>query len=179
MTLTKAKLIDVEHQNNLKHENHIDFMFNPNELSFGRSMSWEQSTAARTDSGENKTSFKHPYPYSLDISNIILDTYEEQVSVLPHLQKFTRAVEFMQGGKNDNKRPPIFLFVWGSNSYLRCYVKKLDFKLVLFLANGTPVRAIVTLSLGQAGKANPNPGQGVSTVSANQRASSNRQLFLR
>jgi hypothetical protein len=74
--LEKAKLVAVDGGAD------IEFMFNPNELSFSRSVDIDQAAGARTESGENKTSFKHPNPYSLSIGNIILDTYEDGSSVL-------------------------------------------------------------------------------------------------
>ncbi|NJO09472.1 MAG: hypothetical protein HC873_07225, partial [Leptolyngbyaceae cyanobacterium SL_1_1] len=79
-TLSKAKLIAVDGGED------IEFMFNPNQLDFSRSISLEQSAGSRTERGENKTSFKHPNPYSLKISNIILDTYEKGTNVLDVLK---------------------------------------------------------------------------------------------
>ncbi|MEB3233622.1 MAG: hypothetical protein VKJ64_21620 [Leptolyngbyaceae bacterium] len=178
MTLAKAKLIDVEYQSSENHENHIDFMFNPNELSFSRSISLEQPQGASTNTGEPKTSFKHPNPYSLTISNIVLDTYEDQVSVRPYIRKFARGVEFMQDGEEANKRPPIYLFTWGANEYLRCFVKTLSFKLTLFLPDGTPVRALVDLTLEQVDEPTPRPGQSAPALSAAQRAASGRERFI-
>ncbi|MGK7889081.1 MAG: hypothetical protein AB4042_07075 [Leptolyngbyaceae cyanobacterium] len=178
MTLAKAKLIDVEHQSSDSHENHIEFMFNPNELSFSRSISLEQSRGASTQEGDAKPSFKYPNPYSLTIGNIILDTYEDQVSVRPYIRKFTRAVEFMREGDEANKRPPIYLFTWGANEYLRCFVKTLSFKLTLFLPDGTPVRALVDLTLEQVDEPTPRPGQSAPALSAARRAASGRQRFM-
>ena len=165
MTLKKAKLkcLDLDSHS-------IEFMFNPNELGFSRSMSLEQSNGARTDQGQNKVSFKHPNPYSLKISNIMLDTYELGSSVLDKVRPFTKAVEFTQQGEGKNKRPPIYLFTWGSNSYLRCFVKSFNFKLTLFLPDGTPVRAVVDLDLEQVDPPSPSGSQGSRNPSAGERA---------
>ena len=38
-------------------------------------------------------------------------------------------------------------FAWGQNQYLKCFVKSVSYKLTMFLADGTPVRAIVDMSL--------------------------------
>ena len=149
----------------------IEFMFNPNEISFSRSMSLEQSKGAQTQEGENKVSFKHPNPYSLTINNIIFDTYETGESVLPYVSKFADAVKFTPKGEAKERRPPIYLFTWGDNNYLRCFVKKFDFKLSLFLPNGTPVRASINLSLEQVDQPTPTPNQGASNPSNSQRQS--------
>jgi hypothetical protein len=173
MKLQKARLIAVDGGEN------IEFMFNPNQLDFSRTISLEQAQGARTDSGENKTSFKHPNPYSLKISNIILDTYETGKSVLEYVEKYTKAVEFSQGGDGKDKRPPIYLFTWGKERYIRCFIKTLSFKLTLFLPDGTPVRAVLDLSLEQVDAPTPKPGQGATNPSQNFREASGRQTFLR
>lgn len=172
MTLQKAKLIAVDGGEN------IEFMFNPNQLDFTRSIDIEQAQGARTAQGENKTSFKHPNPYSLKISNIILDTYESGKSVLEYVGKFTKAVEFSQGGEGREKRPPIYLFTWGKERYLRCFVKTLNFKLTLFLPDGTPVRAALDLSLEQVDSPTPKPSQGAPNPSQGMREASGRSTFL-
>lgn len=160
MTLAKAKLYDVDYLSSENHENHIPFMFNPTELEFKRTMDWENEAGARNDSGDPLSSFKKPNPVTLTINNIILDTYENQESVIPYLRKFMQAVEFAKSGDEAGKRPPIYLFTWGNNAYLRCYVSSLTFKLTLFLPDGTPVRAVIpSLELTQGDVATPKGSQ--------------------
>jgi hypothetical protein len=156
MILKKAKLIAV-----YKGEGEdIEFMFNPNQLAFSRSISLEQAAGASSDKGNNKVSFKHPNPYSLKISNILIDTYESKKdSVLTTIGKFKKAVEFTDKGKGKEKRPPIYLFTWGDYNYLRCFVKTFSFKLTLFRPDGTPVRATVDLDLEQVDLPNSQPSQ--------------------
>jgi hypothetical protein len=169
MTLVKAELKAVEGGGE-----DIKFMFNPTQLAFSRSISLEQAEGSRTEEGQNKVSFKHPNPYSLKISNIIIDTYEEGENVLEHIKKFKKAVEFAKQGKGATKRPPIYLFIWGETDYLRCFVKTFSFKLTLFLPDGTPVRASIDLDLEQVEKSNPKPGQGISNPTPGQRQDSGR-----
>ena len=171
MIPTKAKLIAIDGGED------IEFMFNPSQLSFSRSISLEQAQGSRTEEGQNKVSFKHPNPYSLKISNIIIDTYEENKSVLDYIKKFKKAVEFATSGEGQTKRPPIYLFTWGDNNYLRCFVKTFSFKLTMFLSDGTPVRASIDLDLEQVEKPNPTAGQGTPNPSNNQRQASNRKAF--
>jgi hypothetical protein len=45
------------------------------------------------------------------------------------------------------RRPPVYYFMWGPHNYMLCMIKDLSFKLTMFLPNGTPVRALVDLSL--------------------------------
>jgi hypothetical protein len=168
--LVKAELICIEGAGG---EN-IKFMFNPTQLALSRTISLEQAAGSRTDDGQNKVSFKHPNPYSLKLSNIIIDTYEENTSVLVHINKFKKAVEFAKTGEGATKRPPIYLFTWGEVTYLRCFVKTFSFKLTLFLPNGTPVRASLDLDLEQVEKPTPQVGQGVPNVTPEQRTANAR-----
>ncbi|MDA0267718.1 MAG: hypothetical protein O3A14_12355 [Cyanobacteria bacterium] len=172
MPLEKAKLMAVDGGED------IEFMYNPGELSFSRSVEIDQAPGATTEAGENKTSFKHPNPYSLSISGLVLDTYEDSSSVLVPLGKFTKAVEFAADGEGKGQRPPIYLFTWGGVNYLRCFIKSLNFKLTLFLADGTPVRASVDLSLEQVDAPTPASSQGTPNPSASSRSASSRSAFL-
>jgi len=45
------------------------------------------------------------------------------------------------------RRPPVFYFIWGEKNYMCCMIKQLDYKLTMFLPNGTPVRAMVNITL--------------------------------
>lgn len=158
----------------------IEFMFNPNEIKFARSINIEQSQGAHTDRGQNRTSFKHPNPYQVTISNIILDTYEKPPSdrsVLKPLKPFTDAIAYAKDGRGQAKRPPVFLLVWGTNVYLRCFIKSCNFRLTMFLPDGTPVRAILDLTLEQVDDTVPRPGQGTPNVSQSDRQSQSRPIF--
>ena len=45
------------------------------------------------------------------------------------------------------KHPPVYYFMWGDENYMTCMITKLSYKLTMFLADGTPVRALVDVSL--------------------------------
>ena len=195
MSLEKAKLIAVYDGEG----EDIEFMFNPNQLAFSRSINLEQAKGSQTKDGNNKVSFKHPNPYSLKISNILIDTYEtKEANVLDTIKKFKLAVEFVKDGKassgkaprgkakngkakNGNaqeKRPPIYLFTWGNYNYLRCFVKTFSFKLTMFRPDGTPVRASVDLDLEQVDLPNSQPSQNTPSPSDKLRRDQSRDAFL-
>ena len=179
----------------------IEFMFNPTELKFSRSIVIEQAAGSTTKKGQNQTSFKHPTPYQLTISNIILDTYEkqgEERNVLKPLKPFTDAVAYIKEAGTEPsgqtkgtaqaketeqpfgkhaKRPPIYLFAWGKNSYLRCFIKSCNFRLTMFLPDGTPVRAIIDLTLEQVDNPKSEPSQSPPSVGQAQRKSGGRKLL--
>lgn len=145
--LIKAKLIAIDGGSD------IEFMFNPTQLDFSRNIEIDQPPGARNEEGMSKTSFKHPNPYTMTISNILIDTYETGGSVIGYVEKFKQSVEFCVE-KNGVKRPPVYLFTWGDQKYLKCFVKSLKYKLTQFRANGTPVRAFIDLTLEEVDLSN-------------------------
>ena len=46
-----------------------------------------------------------------------------------------------------SKHPPVYYFMWGEQNYMTCMITKLSYKLTMFLPDGTPVRALVDVSL--------------------------------
>jgi len=132
--LEKAKLISDESDT-------IEFMFNPNELSFEHSITLREEEGSRTEKGLSKVSFAYPNPSKITIGNILFDTYEEQSNVLVYIDKFRKALDFAEKGSAKGKRPPVYTFVWGNNKYLRCFIDSLTYKLTRFLPDGTPVQA--------------------------------------
>ncbi|MGI0485764.1 hypothetical protein ACN4EK_10030 [Pantanalinema rosaneae CENA516] len=127
----------------------IVFQFNPESLSFSRSMEIDTNKQGRaSDTGIKKIAFAGPTALTISISNITFDTYETGADVYEtYIKKLLETVKFsIFDTRIRARRPPIYYFVWKHN-YLRCFVEKLDFKLTMFLADGTPVRATANLSL--------------------------------
>lgn len=144
--LAKAQLISQESDT-------IEFMFNPTELVFQKSIKVNESRGARTSSGLPKVSFAYPEPYTLSIKNIVFDTYEEGQSVLDkYINKLRKAVDFASKGAAAKKRPPVYVFTWGEQQYMRCFVERLTYRLTRFLPDGTPVQAKVSLILKEIDK---------------------------
>jgi Contractile injection system tube protein len=156
MALVKAKLISSDGGGT------IEFMFNPNQLAFQRQISLNKNVGARTGRGLPKVNFAYPEPSRLTINDILLDTYEEDnaKSVMPHIAQFEKAVRFLESGSNKNKRPPTYIFTWGSHQYIRCFVSNLSYKLTMFLTDGTPVRAKLDLVLEEIDLSSSNPNLG-------------------
>jgi hypothetical protein len=143
--LEKAQLISDESET-------IEFMFNPTELTFEYSVNVNSEAGARTTSGLPKVSFAYRDPCTLSISNIIFDTYEAGTSVLDYINKLKKAVQFSSQGKGSEKRPPFYIFAWGQQQYIRCFVTRLSYRLTRFLSDGTPVQARVDLTLTEIDK---------------------------
>ena len=120
----------------------IDFMFNPNELVFEGVVETADNPGARSaESGKPKVSFSNIKAYKVTLNNILFDTYEDGENVVKkYIDSFRQAVEFVGG----EERPPIFQFIWGNQRYFRaCFVEQLNYKLTMFMPDGTPVRAVI------------------------------------
>lgn len=157
MDLEKAKLVPAEGGGE-----ELVFMFNPNQLVFSRSAKWEAAKPSRNDQDLlPKVNFTGIDPYQLTISDVLFDTYETGASVSDQIRKFQATVSPSiaqgSGGKGSSgksKRPPVYIFRWGAEQIFsfRCVVKKLDFTYTMFLPDGTPVRAKMTLNLQEVDK---------------------------
>ena len=134
----------------------IEFMFNPTELVFEGVVQTSESPGARTqDKGNPKVSFSHVKAYKVTINKILFDTYEDGGDVVKlYIENFRKSVEFVKG----KERPPIYQFIWGKQVYMRrCFIEKLNYKLTMFLPDGTPVRAVVdSLTLKEADEPKEN-----------------------
>lgn len=86
-----------------------------------------------------------------NITNVALNTAASGLASTVGLN--VNAAGFFEYGVDLNsqplemRRPPVYYFIWGPHNYMLCMIKDLSFKLTMFLPNGTPVRAMVDLSL--------------------------------
>ncbi len=135
----------------------IEFMFNPQELSFTRESQWQSDVGVRTvGTGSNateegpKVNFGGIQAYTFSLNKLVFDTYETGTSVLEKYIKNIKKGVATPSGKNT--RPPVYYLVWGIYDYFPCVMTSLTYTLTLFLNNGTPVRALVDISLLEVDK---------------------------
>ena len=135
----------------------IEFMFNPQELSFTRESQWQSDVGVRTvGTGSNateegpKVNFGGIQAYTFSLNKLIFDTYETGDSVLEkYINNIKKGVATPSG---KNTRPPVYYLVWGGNDYFSCVMTSLTYTLTMFLNNGKPVRALVDISLLEVDK---------------------------
>lgn len=117
----------------------ISVMFNPKEYFISHTASLET---------EPKTNTSNPSFNGLTLDDfeveLIFDTYEKKTDV----RKLTGEIEKLamptiEG--TERKKPPVCLFVWGSFTY-KGIIYKVKQKFTLFLSDGTPVRAELTVT---------------------------------
>lgn len=153
----------------------LEFMFNPAELAFEGVVDTAESPGSRTEeTGQPKVSFANVKAYTVTISQVMFDTYEEGTDVVQrYIEPFRQAVKFVSG----KQRPPIYTLMWGKQVYLRrCFVEKLSYKLTMFLPDGTPVRAVIdNLTLKEADESKPNGSLEAPSPSASDRQNDSMQ----
>ncbi|GBO53280.1 hypothetical protein APA_1187 [Pseudanabaena sp. lw0831] len=122
----------------------INFQFNPDSLTFARTVNWTVEAGAYTTAGFPKVSYSNRGAETLKLSNLWFDTYEyaTKTSVLTLISPIIKSTEIAGA----LKRPPVYIFAWGEN-YMKCVVTSISYELTMFLADGTPVRAKVSIDL--------------------------------
>lgn len=147
MTLQKAELKSLDGE-----EYDFKFMYNPTEISISKKANVTANRGARANKTSlPKVSFAYPSPTTINIKNIVLDSYENRKNrdVSVEIAKLTKTVKFINnsGNQKEFNRPPIYLFTWGTIKYIYCFVESLDYQITLFLEDGTPVRAKASIML--------------------------------
>ncbi|MGB3641729.1 MAG: hypothetical protein WBA39_29755 [Rivularia sp. (in: cyanobacteria)] len=144
----------------------IELMFNPTDISFSRTVKWESEQGNRGETLLPKVNFSGVDPYKFTLKQLLFDTYETKESVMKYVNKIKKGVETIEN--KDDKRPPVYIFTWGQE-YFHCVITSLTYNLTMFLTDGTPVRAMVDISLQEVDKNNlPKGRESQSTGNARQ-----------
>jgi Contractile injection system tube protein/LysM domain len=148
--IERAKLYELDtNGQKIPNDPPIDVCFNPKEYSLEKSVPWEPSKAHED---APVLEFKSPSAMTLSVT-LQFDTYEERLSVRDKYVRRLERLSLMKGkAKNDpnpkNHAPPRCMFVWGQLMF-RGVLTSLTQKYTMFLADGTPVRAEVSIKMQQ------------------------------
>lgn len=144
----------------------ITALFNPNQLSYSWTVGWKPiDPAVPLKSGNYRSmEFTASDPETLTV-NLFFDTYESSsssattpgfgalsgassrpTSVVPLVEQVMQLAEIVP----DLHRPPVCRLRWGKNKVFKGVVVSLNRNYVLFLADGTPVRATVDCTFSDA-----------------------------
>jgi hypothetical protein len=133
LTVEKAKIY-IEDQGEP-----IEVLFNPREYSISQQADYGTSGNSGTEPQFNGFKF---LPFNV---SLFFDTYAEQVDVRDKFtDKIARLTEPIVEG-TENNRPPECIFSWGSFA-IKGVIEKVDQKFTMFLKNGIPVRAEITIT---------------------------------
>lgn len=118
----------------------IKVMFNPTEYSLPLEVAWKGDPGSMPQ--YEKSNFG-----GFGVT-LLFDTYEKESDVREGengTKKLANLALPSVSGKK-KKRPPMCLFIWGKFRY-KGVIEKIDQKFTMFLNDGTPVRASVTISM--------------------------------
>ena len=120
--------------------------FNPKELSIDKKVPWNKHKSTKANNPVLEFTDAEPKDLSVEL---LFDGYESKTDVyetyVKKLEEFTKIID-------DKKRPPMVIFLWGRFPSFMGVIESLQTKYTMFLANGKPVRATVTLKIKQADK---------------------------
>lgn len=125
----------------------VPFQFNPQELTIDKPVPWQ----THPGSGGNVPTleFLGPEPRTL-ACELLFDTLESGGDVYATYISKLETLTLIDGNL---KRPPLCSFTWGSMlPVFKGVVEQLTTKYTMFLPDGTPCRATVSLRMRQAGK---------------------------
>jgi len=130
----------------------IPVLFNPEEYTVNRENNFAQ--AAVPGLSAPILQFVHGNMQTLEME-LFLDTYEEHREASRVLNKarddvrnFTRRVTDLMNIDPTTHAPPVLLFTWASLSFT-CVLARASQKFVMFLPDGTPVRARLQVTLNE------------------------------
>jgi len=145
----------------------VEAQFNPKELQIDRTVPWNKPTATNKskntkDDGSIRLEFGGAEGRSMTIE-LLFDSYESMVNGATSDKKVETALENLSkmasvkvagSAKEEEKRPPLLLVVWGSllneTKKFTGVIENLSIKYQAFAADGTPVRATATVKLKEA-----------------------------
>ena len=129
-----------------KPEIEVDFMFNPTEYSFSKSNSWGSTDRP----GRNMPKLAFTSGGAVQVSlELLFDTYEKGTDVREEYTKKIYKMTLVNESETDKekRRPPRVTFSWGEVIIPKAVITSFSVSYTLFLPDGKPVRAKVSLSL--------------------------------
>ncbi len=131
----------------------IEFAFNPEAIRVTKTVKHKEQRQAGQDAP--KKQFTGGDSTKIEFGEIVFDTFDDRVSVY---DKHVRLLEAFITASEKGHQPPRVMFMWGTakyestanNSKRWFHVSAFDVNYIMFLPDGTPVRAKVKLTLSEA-----------------------------
>lgn len=140
----------------------ITFQFNPKEVTIQKSAKWERKPATGAKKA-GPPQFTGSEPCKLTLEMFFDATGTHDASVVATVEKlFTCCVPTEKSAGNDKPTPPLVALHWGQITSFAAFVTSVSAKYTLFSADGTPIRALCSVSLEEMPvepwKQNPTSG---------------------
>ena len=144
----------------------IGFQFNPKEVTIAKSAKWERKPAKGSKSAP-PPEFTGSDPCKLTVEMFFDATAGKGGSVLEVVEKlFGCCVPTEQSAGQKKPTPPLVVLQWGSISTFPAVITSVSAKYTLFRSDGTPIRAICSVSMEEMPGAPPrqNPTSGSDSI---------------
>ena len=125
--------------------------FNPTEIQLTKSVPWQKQKGSQDASPA--LLFTAAEPRTLQ-TVLLFDAGSADVH-----EVYVAKLEQLAAVDPDKKRPPLVQFEWGDAQTFRGVIEQLDVRYTLFLADGTPTRASVGLTLREAASVKAKKGK--------------------
>jgi hypothetical protein len=140
----------------------IKFQFNPKEVTISKSAKWERKPVKGSkQAGPPEYTGAEPCKMTLEMFfDATMNNGEDVVEAVDNL--FRCCVPTDKTVSSKKPMPPLVVFKWGGVESFPAFVTQVQAKYTRFTTNGTPIRALCTVSLEQIdidpGKQNPTSG---------------------
>lgn len=149
-TVTKAKIVIVDENGNAKAGKSITCLYNPETLQFSRSASWDKKPISQESHAEH--SYKGGGAATLSVK-LFFDTTRNiqehgvKVRAGTDVRDYTDFLFSLTEVEPKTGHPPYCRFEWGGKFYfVKGFMKSVSVDYTLFLPDGTPIRADVSVS---------------------------------
>jgi hypothetical protein len=134
-----------------KGESEIEFFLNPSAVTMTKELGFEESTDSTPEKQQVRA--KETKPLVLNLGDLWFDTFDNRKNVRT---EYIDTLEALLDPLAETHQPPVVAPCWGefispssSSTEYYFYIAKLDVNYSMFLPDGTPVRAKVTIELKQ------------------------------
>ena len=140
----------------------VPFQFNPKEVTITKAAKWERKpTKGSKKAGPPE--FTGPEPSKMTLEMFFDATSAQDGSVVKAVEKLLACcVPTEESAGQKKPSPPLVVLHWGSTSSFPAFVTSVSAKFTLFASNGTPIRAVCTVSMeempGEQFRQNPTSG---------------------
>jgi hypothetical protein len=144
----------------------ITFQFNPKELTIAKSAKWERKPQKKSTTA-GPPEFNGAEPCKLTVEMFFDATAKDSDGVVGTVEKlFGCCVPTTKAIGSFKAIPYLVIFRWGRTTSFPGFITQVSAKYTLFSAEGTPIRAVCSVTMEEMppGKPKPNPTSGVIDV---------------
>jgi len=139
----------------------VEAQYNPKELQIDKSIPWQKHNKANANGLQLEFTGAEGRSMSIEL---LFDGYETGTSIQTNVSALEEmaSVRDPTNPEDDMRRPHHCVVVWGTvmggtDNKFKCVIESMSTKYTMFLTDGTPVRATVTLKLKEAERVSMAP----------------------